>query len=93
VKIYDAINRHDTTALKALVSTSRLEYYNKTPNAMPLLIAHWQKRTYKYKPEILSENVDGTVSSVTYKVNESRGDSTYHVQLYLENGHWKFGSM
>ena len=91
-KIYDAVNNVDTAAYLQLLSTSRQKIYAARPDLLKKNVEYWKSN--RLQVDILSESIDGTVSVVNYRIRSTGTrvrDTTVSVQLYLENGQWKYG--
>ena len=92
MKVFQALAKQDTAAYLNLVCESRREAYTKHPDRLRITFADWSGETASVR--ILSESQDSTIAIVTYRlktVGNHPLDTNYTVQLYLENGAWKYG--
>ncbi len=89
---YAALNARDSVAYKAVISQTRTESLQAHPDILPRVMEHWNGRHAEVK--ILSERENGVVGFVQYHVKISGkdpGDTTLTLQVYKEDGSWKFG--
>ena len=91
LKVSDALARHDSAAYINLVSASRRRTYIANPQLLSRTLAFWAQR--KPSIQVLAESQHDSVATVKYRLKIDGAqpvDVTDSIQLFLENGEWKY---
>jgi hypothetical protein len=91
LKVSDALARHDSATYINLVSANRRRMYAANPMLLSRTLAFWAMR--KPSIQVLSESRHDSVAIVKYHLSIAGTqpvNMTDSVQLFLENGEWKY---
>ena len=92
LKFWDAVNRADSNAYMTYAAEGRRTSFASRPGSWSRFATFWKQNHAKV--DVISEHEDSSVAYVTIHTTitgRNPWDTTQTIQLYRENGQWKYG--